>query len=63
MTSISIFYYPEENVFKDSKDRVIFEMLKLVTPNEIFLFKHKKETTEIINRKYGIIVKLLYPIN
>jgi hypothetical protein len=63
MTSISIFYYPEENIFKDSDGRAIVNMYKLVSPNRVFLFKHQKQSVEFVNYEYGLVVKLLYPIN
>lgn len=62
MTSITVFYYPEENLFKDSGGNIVFGMYKLIPPNMIFLFKHNKKSIDFINYKYGIIIKLLYPI-
>jgi hypothetical protein len=61
MTSITIFYYPEENLFKDSKDRVLINMYKIIPPWKVYLFKYHKKNDEYINYEYGIIVKILYP--
>lgn len=61
MTHVSAFYYPYQNVFKDSGGHVIMNMYKLVSPNRILLFKQEKKTIEFINYEYNVIVKLLYP--
>jgi hypothetical protein len=62
MTSISIFYYPDINVFKDCHGRIIINLYKLVSPSRIYLFKHHKEYMEFVNYEYSLIVKLYYPI-
>ena len=62
MGSVSVFYYPKENIFKDSTLRPILNIYKLISPNRIFLFKSKKENMEFVNYEYGIRVKLYYPI-
>lgn len=61
MTSVSIFYYPDWNVFKDCEGRIIINIYKLVPPWRIFLFKEHKKNDEFVNTQYGLIVKLLYP--
>lgn len=62
MTSISIFYYPDLNVFKDSRGRIIINLYRLVSPSRIFLFKHHKQHMEFINYEYNLIIRLYYPI-
>jgi hypothetical protein len=60
---IDVFYYPDDNIFKTKDGKAIINLYPLVSPNQIFLFKHKQETTEIVNYEHGIRIRLLYPTN
>jgi hypothetical protein len=63
MPKIVILYYPEENVFKSPQGKVYTNLQPLITPSQIFLFKHNKKSVEFINREFGINVKILYPMH
>lgn len=63
MPTITLLYYPEENLFKDTCGRVCFWIEPLVSAKQRQLFKDGKKTIEFINRKIGIKVKLLWPLN
>lgn len=63
MTSISIFYYPYQNIFKDCNGKIIINLHKLVSPNRVFLFKKNKKNEEFVNHEYGINIRLYYPKN
>ena len=62
MPKIILFYYPEENLFR-CKNRVCINLQPLITPSQLFLFKHNKKSVEFVNRKFGVVVRMLYPIN
>lgn len=61
MPKIVIFYYPEENLFR-CKGKICVNLQPLVTPNQIFLFKHDKKSIEFVNREFGVVVRMLYPV-
>lgn len=63
MPKIIICYYPKENLFKSPNGQIYINLQPMVTPNQIFLFKHYKKSIEFVNRNCGIIVKMLWPIN
>lgn len=62
ISKVSIFYYPELNLFKTVDDKTILCLEPLVSPDRVFLFKHGKKTMEFISEKYGVVVRMLYPL-
>lgn len=63
MQKITILYYPEENIFKTADGQIVLNIYPLVSPSQILLFKHRRKTIEILNSKYGLIVRMLYPLS
>lgn len=60
---IFIFYYPDENIFKTSDNKVIINMSPLVSPGQRLIFLKNKKSVEFVNNKYGIIIRLFYPVS
>lgn len=60
---VTVFYYPEENLFKDSEGHVYTCLHPLVRTDQLFMFRHCKKSMSFINYKFGIRVKLLYPVS
>lgn len=38
--TLYIYYYEDENVFTDEDGHVIYDTFDIITPNDIYLFKH-----------------------
>jgi len=59
---IGLWYYPEDNLFIDDNGFPVFDIFRMITPNDLFLFRHDKEYTLLscsTNPKIG--VELFYP--
>lgn len=37
-----VYYYEKENIFTDDCGQIIYDMLRIITPNELFLFKQDR---------------------
>jgi hypothetical protein len=60
--AIGLFYDIDKNVFIDEDGFVISGILELITPNDIFLFKHLKEYMVVNHRTLpGVVCELYYP--
>ena len=35
-----LYYYEGENIFKDEKNTIIYNPFKVITPQDLFLFRH-----------------------
>lgn len=60
---VTVFYYPEENLFKDGKGHVYTCLHPLIRTDQLFMFRHRKQSMSFINHKFGIRVNLLYPVS
>lgn len=60
MPKLTILYWPDDNVFKNPNGECIYPY-PLLSADDIYLFKHKKQSVEILNWRLGIIIRLLYP--
>jgi hypothetical protein len=64
ISTICIFYHPEQHSFKTADGKTIYNLHRLVSPNLVSLFvKYYKRTTVFYNYKYHIKIKLLYPVS
>lgn len=54
-----LFYEPDENIFTDEGGYVIFNPYRYITPNDLMLFKKKKEYTMLFTPE-GYPVELFY---
>jgi len=39
---ILLCYYEDENIFTDGEGHIIYNMFELITPNDLFLFRHDR---------------------
>lgn len=60
---MALYYIKEDNVFMDGEgDVVIDEIFEVIHPNDLYLFKRKKEDMVVRHRtESGVIVELFYP--
>jgi tRNA(Ile)-lysidine synthase TilS/MesJ len=58
---IMTFYYePEQNIICDDDGFIMFNVFQFITPQQLLLFKHKKDDMRVIG-KNGETIDLLYP--
>jgi len=56
-----LYYDSDENVMFDADGITIPEIFEWVTPNDLYLFKYKKETMEVINNEREEVIVMVYP--
>lgn len=61
MTEVDFYYYPEENVIRDSDGDIIYDIFRFVTPNHLLFLKAKKQTICIESRKFDAMIFINYP--
>lgn len=54
-----LYYYPEENCFRDEDGYTIYDVFKYLTPGELTMFKREKDSYFLLYGKLGL-VELLY---
>jgi hypothetical protein len=60
---IDVFYYDiENNVMTDSYGETMFNIFAYITPNDLKIFKMKKQDMKVYGRD-GQIIELVYPID
>lgn len=55
----TIYYDEEKNVMIDCDGFMLFDIFDLITPNDLFLFKSKKEDMLIRGKRH--LVELIWP--
>ena len=40
---IQLYYYENDNMFIDEGGFPVFDLFRIITPNDLFLFRHHKE--------------------
>lgn len=40
LLTLYVYYYEDENIFTDEIGKVIYNIFNIITPNDVFLFKH-----------------------
>ena len=57
-----LFYYENENVFKDDDGFIVWDIFNYITPNDLYLFRKTHETM-FVNHKTipNMIGELYYP--
>lgn len=60
--NLALYYDEENNVFIDGEGEVVFEIFEIITPNDLYLFKHNKIDV-IVNHSTipGALVELYFP--
>lgn len=60
--NLALYYDEENNVFIDGEGEVVFEIFEIITPNDLYLFKHN-QTDTIVNHSTlpGMLVVLYWP--
>lgn len=60
--AIGLFYDRDNNVFIDEDGYIVWNMYEMITPNDMFLFKKKREYM-VVNHKTlpGVVCELYYP--
>lgn len=57
---IDVLYYDEDkNVMTDDDGFIVHDIYKIITPNQLYLFKAKKQSM-LVTGKNGLVVELIY---
>jgi len=56
-----LYYDKEENVMFDENGYNVPDIFDWVTTNQLYVFKHKKQTMECVNNEREQVVVLIYP--
>ena len=60
--AIGLFYDVEANMFIDEDGFVVPLIFELITPNDLFLFKHSREYMIVDHKTLpGVVIELYYP--
>jgi hypothetical protein len=59
-TDRTLYYDIKENVMYDENGHTAYNIFNIITPNELYLFKHKKETMDVAG-VHGGSVELIWP--
>jgi hypothetical protein len=62
MDAVGLFYDAERNCFVDEDGFVIWSIFEIISPNDLYLFKEKREYFLIPHRNFPeLMVELYYP--
>lgn len=59
--NIPLYYNKDENLFEDAFGWVVYEILSMISPRELLLFKSYKKHMFIYNFQQDIMYELIYP--
>ena len=60
--TVALFYNPLINRFMDEDGEVVFSIFDLVTPNDVYLFRHYQKDIIVPHRQLkNVGVELIYP--
>jgi hypothetical protein len=61
MVVVSFYYLKDDNMFIDEDGKVVYDIYKYVTPNDLFLFKLRKGTSQIHSKTdKNVVYELVY---
>lgn len=62
MDIISLYYLPDENKFTDEDGYVIFDIYRIITPNDVFLFRELQDYLIVKHATTpGLLVEMHWP--
>ena len=60
--TVGLFYDPRINRFEDEDGFIVWSIFEIVTPNDIYLFRHNQEYMLVPHRQFKDVgVELFYP--
>lgn len=60
---VYLYYYEDENLIRDEDGNIIYDIYRLVSPQDIYMFKTSKQGYVVFNTKLNTIFELIYPDN
>ena len=57
---VDFYYYPDENIIRDSDGNIIYDIFRFITPNQLLILKDTKQTITIESRKFDAMIFVHY---
>lgn len=57
---LTIYYDPETNRFRDEFGAIVFHINKILSPNQVYLFKLEKKSYVVSDVTHSYLVDLIY---
>ena len=57
---MDFYYYPDENIIRDSDGDIIYDIFRFITPNHLLILKDTKQTITIESRKFDAMIFVHY---